>query len=72
MTNETPKQPKKVRITLTPRDLEILQYVAVFRIVTLEDLFRRFFAGQKVDAAKSTLRRLPRFHPRKTGKGVAK
>jgi hypothetical protein len=60
MPNES--QPKKTRIktriTLTQRDLDILQYVAVFRIVTLEDLYRRFFADKKVAAAKSTLRRL--------------
>ena len=58
MSNETQKQPKKVRIVLTQRDTEILQYVAAFRIVTLEDLFRRFFDGLTVAAAKSTLRRL--------------
>lgn len=50
--------PKPGRTVLTPRDIEILTYVAQQRIATVDDLYKRFFAGQKLAAAKSTLRRL--------------
>ena len=49
---------KKRRIRLSSRDLDILRFLEHERGVTVEVLHRKFFAGQKRDAVKSTLRRL--------------
>jgi hypothetical protein len=57
MSDQKPESKPSV-IALTERDLEILRYVSKFRIVTMEDLFKQFFRGLTVAAAKSTLRRL--------------
>ena len=43
---------------LTPRDGKILRHVATFGLTTFATLRQVFFAGQEVDAVKSTLRRL--------------
>ncbi len=58
MSTENKENQKPGRTVLTKRDIEILTHVAENRIVTMAELYARFFVGQKIDAAKSTLRRL--------------
>lgn len=57
MTNDKNK-PNAKKTILQPRDIEILTFVANHRIATFSTIFKTFYAGMKIDAAKSTLRRL--------------
>lgn len=58
---------KPSRTTCTERDLKILKHVAEFHLTTAEALLVLFFQGKRIDAVKSTLRRLG---TSKSGKGL--
>ncbi len=49
---------KKSKIRLGPRDREILHYVGEQRTSWLEAIHQKFYRGKRLDAAKSTMRRL--------------
>jgi hypothetical protein len=49
---------KKNNQGLTPRDKLILSHIAVYEMSTFEAIHQLFFENRKVDAVKSTLRRL--------------
>ena len=58
MPKNKPKEDPNAKIRLGERDLKILRFVARYRLVSLDILWKKFFPGQGRDAAKSTLRRL--------------
>jgi hypothetical protein len=58
MPKNKPERNPNAMIRLGERDLKILRFVARYRLVPLDILWKNFFPGQGRDAAKSTLRRL--------------